>query len=458
MLTGQPVTGRMLTGQMLTGRLAPLVSDLTRLAPYPIYGRLVASSGGFFRGLLPTGAIGDSVEIASTEGNPPVSTRIVAFSRGEATLAPLTSVNRCDPNAQLILRRREESLLASPQLLGTVVNAEARLMARLAQPDSRLAHLPIRRMQKHAPAPSPLSRSAIRTPFSTGLRAIDAFCTLGEGQRLAVFAEPGVGKTTLLSQIARHSSADVTVIGLIGERGREVQELVTEGLSTAALAKSVIVASTSDESPIMRVDAAFSAVTVAEYFRACGCSVLLQVDSLTRLFRALREVGLAAGEMPVRRGYPPSVFAVLPQLIERAGTGPVGSITALYSVLLSSDLDEDPMVEEVKGLTDGHLYLSREIAHRGRYPAVDLSRSLSRLQSGLIGVEERSAAATLRRLVGRIEQDRELILLGGKPDAELAQALALFDSLEEFLKQSDGERTELTQTFARLRRLAAQNG
>jgi FliI/YscN family ATPase len=296
----------------------------------------------------------------------------------------------------------------------------------------------------------------IQSRFVTGIRAIDAFVPMGLGQRLAVLAEPGVGKSSLLAAVAHASEAEVNVIGLIGERAREVQELASGIFSAERQSRTVIVASTSAEPAIRRILAAMTATRIAEHFRERGLSVLLQVDSLTRLFRAYREVGLAAGEVPVRRGYPPSVFSRLPELIERAGTSAAGAITALYTVLLSSDMDEDPMVDEVKGLTDGHILLSRSVAERCRYPAIDLQGSISRLASRLDTPEVREAVRQVRSAALTVAEDRELSLLGGTVHPRAQERREFESALHGFLAQDSGERSSLEHTHTHLLGLAAQ--
>jgi type III secretion protein N (ATPase) len=309
------------------------------------------------------------------------------------------------------------------------------------------------------PAPAPLCRRAVDAPLATGVRAIDALLTLGEGQRVGLFAGSGVGKSSLLGQIARGADADVAVIALVGERGREVRDFVEGCLGAEGLARSVVVAATSDAPPLVRLRAAQVATAIAEWFADVdGCRVLLLLDSVTRFARAQREVALAAGEPPARQGYPPSVFAELPRLLERAGARARGNISAVYTVLVAGgDLDE-PIADEVRGILDGHVVLDRRRAERGQFPAIDPLASLSRLMPRLVPGAQLAAALRLRQLVAGLERQRELVALGayvrgGDPDADAALDRA--PAIEAFLRQAPGERSTLAGAAAALQELVA---
>ncbi|MCL2447487.1 MAG: FliI/YscN family ATPase [Polyangiaceae bacterium] len=290
--------------------------------------------------------------------------------------------------------------------------------------------------------PAALARRPVTRRFVTGVRAIDGLVTLGEGQRVGLFAGSGVGKSTLLGAIARGASADVVVVGLVGERGREVGEFLERSLGPEGLRKSVVVVATSDAAPLERLRAAQVATAFAEHFRDRGARVLLLVDSVTRTARAQREVGLAAGEPPARRGYPPSVFAMLPRLLERSGQAPRGSITAIYTVLVEGgDLDE-PIADEVRGILDGHVVLDRALAARGRYPAIDVVASLSRVMDAIVPPGHRDAARRLRSHVAVYEAKRDLVTLGAYAkgsDRELDEAIARMPRIDAFLRQDPSE-------------------
>lgn len=373
---------------------------------------------------------------------------IVGFSGDSSFIAPYSNLQGISPDMTVrVLGRRPWMLDGS--VLGAMLDSRGRHLSRLASPSARFLACPKIPASRRNLPPPPASRKPADAICATGIRAIDGFATLAHGQRIAVFAEPGVGKSTLISSIAKNAAVDVTVVALVGERGREVGEFI-QRLDPQAAERCAVVQATSDQPAVCRINTALSAMRIAEYFRDQGLSVLLLVDSLTRLLRAYRELGLAAGEMPVRRGYPPSIFSALPELIERAGCGERGSITAVFTVLLSAETEQDPMVEEVTGLMDGHLILSRELAEAGVFPAVDPVRSLSRLQRDLITADQHSVILRLRAAVSRARRDRELAALGGAIDAQLARAFRIEEQLRLLLSQTTGEFSEFEETMARL--------
>jgi type III secretion protein N (ATPase) len=301
--------------------------------------------------------------------------------------------------------------------------------------------------------PSALARRPVARPIATGVRVIDALLTLGEGQRVGLFAGSGVGKSTLLGAIARGTEADVVVVALVGERGREVGEFLEHSLGPEGRARSVVVVATSDVAALERLRAAQVATAYAEHFRDEGARVMLLVDSVTRFARAQREVGLAAGEAPARRGYPPSVFAMLPRLLERSGQGHKGSITAIYTVLVEGGDMDEPIADEVRGVLDGHTVLERALAARGRYPAVDVTTSLSRVMDSIVGKEHREAARRLRALVAAYEAKRDLVTLGAYAkgsDKELDEALAKMPRIEQLLRQDPKDRVAFDDAVAAL--------
>lgn len=301
--------------------------------------------------------------------------------------------------------------------------------------------------------PSPLERSPVSRPLATGVRVIDGLLTLGEGQRMGLFAGSGVGKSTLLGAIARGTEADIVVVALVGERGREVGEFLEQSLGEVGLAKSVVVVATSDAPALERLRAAQVATTIAEGFRDRGLRVMLLVDSVTRFARAQREVGLAAGEPPARRGYPPSVFAMLPRLLERTGQAKKGSITAIYTVLVEGGDMDEPIADEVRGILDGHIVLDRNIAARGRYPAVDVLVSLSRVMSGIVTPPHREAAQRVRRVMASFEAKRDLISIGAYhkgTDRELDSAIVLMPKIDEYLSQNPNQIEDFHNTLSRL--------
>lgn len=436
--------------------------QLEHVLPFSISGRVVEVCGPVIKAYLQSAALKDFVSInldspLHSARRSELRAQVVGFNRDYVLLSPFGSTAGIFPGATVTLLSTKGHLELGAHLLGSVVDSLGRpLTETTTSSDLCPQHLPTSYGLPENTVPCALSRKSISTVFESGIKAIDAFVTIGKGQRLVILAEPGVGKSMLLAMIARHSRAQVNVFGLIGERGREVKELLEDTLDAETRARSVIIVSTSDEAALSRLTAAHTATRIAEYFRDQGLDVLLQLDSLTRLFRAYREVGLASGEPPVRRGYPPSVFAELPRLIERAGTNELGSITALYTVLLSSDLDEDPMVDEVKGLTDGHLVLTRELAEAGHYPAIDVLSSISRCATKLLPQDRREDLRLLRRMLARLKKDKDLVLLGGVPDAELEIALQFERELQLFLEQDLVAKSSFSESMLCMQKLATQ--
>ncbi len=413
--------------------------------PISAEGSVRAAVGLAIRATLPNARIGACVEIVRANGAH-VLAEVVGFDGELATLLPLGSAVGVGPNDRVIARSTGLTVRCSDALLGRVLDG-------LGEPIDLGPPLSGVDVDVNRAPPGPLERPRIDRAMPLGIRALDALVPFGEGQRLGLFAGSGVGKSTLLAQIARQADADVFVVCLVGERGREVVEFLEDGLGVAGRARGVVVAATSDAPPLVRMKSAFVATAIAEHFRDRGARVLLLVDSITRFARAAREVGLAAGEPPTRRGYPPSVFALLPQLLERAGTAPHGSITGVYTVLVEGNDLEEPVADEVRGILDGHVVLSRTLATRGRYPAIDPLASLSRLASKLSTAEHLAAAARLRAHLAIYEEKRDLVLLGAYKrggDAALDRALSSIDAIEEFLRQPQHERADPSATLSRL--------
>jgi type III secretion protein N (ATPase) len=379
----------------------------------------------------------------------------VGFRGEEAVLLPLGEPRGIGPDSEVRPTGRTFSIRCGDGLLGRVLDG----LGAPCDGGPPLAEEALEGWAVDRPAPDPLARARISRPLVTGVRAIDAFATLGEGQRVGLFAGSGAGKSTLLGQVARSSSADVNVICLCGERGREVRDFLTDSLGPEGLARSVVVCATSDAPSLVRLKSLYVATSVAEWFRdRRGARVLLLVDSITRFARAQREAGLAAGELPVRHGYPPSVFAVLPRLLERTGTAASGSITAVYSVLVAGGDMEEPIADEVRGILDGHIVLDRALGARHRWPAIDVLPSLSRVMPQVTDDAHRDAAARVRELLATYERQRDLILLGAYragADRRTDEAIARIDAIEAFLRQPTHERTPLAETVARVSALTA---
>jgi len=382
--------------------------------------------------------IGQRCQIVDRRSGVATFADVVGIEHGDAVLVPLGGLDGIAVDSEVRVVGERASVPVGSSLLGRVIDGFARPLdgcALEADPaDEAMALV--------ADAPNPLSRARIDQPLQTGVRAIDGLLTVGIGQRLGVFAPAGVGKSTLLAMLARHADSDVIVVGLIGERGREVREFLDDALGERTLRRSVVVVATSDRPAMERINAARTATAIAEGFRARGLNVLLLLDSVTRFARALREVGLATGEPPVRQGFPPSVFAELPRLFERAGNAAQGSITAFYTVLTDDDDGLDPVAEEARSILDGHIVLSRTIAESGRFPAIDVSASLSRLFPALNDVAARQRATRLRELLASYRDVEFLLRIGeysAGGDALADEAIARRDAVIAFLAQSSDD-------------------
>ncbi len=440
-------------------RLEDALGTLERLVPQRIAGRVTEMTGLVLRATAPGARVGELVEIErqhEPSSAPPLFAEVVGFRGEEVVLLPLGTAFGVGPNSIVRPLGRPFAISVGPPLLGRVVDAYGEPIddgppyRGGASSQADLVSCSVER-----DAPEPLRRRRVTEPLSLGIRAIDGCLTVGQGQRLGLFSGPGLGKTTLLGQIARNTSADVTVIGLIGERGREVRDFVDTQLDAPAQKRTIVVCATSDQPPLLRLKAALSATTIAEHFRDRGKRVLLLLDSLTRVARAQREVGLAAGELPARQGYPPSVFALLPRLLERTGQAEFGSITAVYAVLVTGTSDEtdDLIADEVRATLDGHIELGRELAERGHHPAIDILRSLSRIMDDLVDPAQQKAAGRLREVLAISARQRDLLLLGAYQrgsDARVDAALDKLPAIEAFLRQERGDRCEFAETRRRL--------
>lgn len=394
-------------------------------------GMVIALKGGLIYVKIPGVACGDRCSVIRRDGTE-LDCIVVSFQEDLVTLSPLGSIAGIYPGGRVEASSREFLLNIPASPLGCVLDCFGKVLRRMNEESVSTRRKVVR---LYNPPPNPLERGILCEHFSTGVRVIDGLCTVAKGQRIGLFAEAGVGKSTLLGMIARSADVDAVVVGLIGERGREVNEFIEECLC-GVQSKAVVVVATSDEAPARRAMASFTATAVAESLRDEGKSVLLLCDSLTRMARAQREIGIAAGELPVQKGYPPSVFGELPRLLERAGLNRRGSITAFYTILVESErVDSDPLGEEIKSLLDGHVYLSHEIASLGVRPAVHVSRSLSRVFERLVSKEHRRVAVRFRRLMSRLERDRDMVALGGVPDSELSEALSLESRMLGYIDQ-----------------------
>jgi len=375
---------------------------------------------------------------------------VVGFSSEHALLMPMGGTGGLARSTLVVGTGRSLQVRVGPALLGRVVDV-------LGTPlDGRGPIETTDERPLMCPPPDPMQRPLIAAPLYTGVRCVDALLTLGEGQRMGIFAPAGTGKSTLLAMFARGARCDVIVIALIGERGREVREFVERVLGPESMRRSVVVCATSDRSAVERAKAAHVGTAIAEYFRDQGARVLLMMDSVTRFARAQREIGLAAGEPPTRRGFPPSIFAELPRLLERPGLSPLGSITALYTVLAEDDTGSDPIAEEVRGILDGHMVLSREIAARNHYPAIDVTASLSRVMGEVADPHHMHLAGRLRRSLSLYQEVETLLRIGeyqGGSDAETDEAIARHKDVQAFLAQPVTEVVDFYDTLDMLESL-----
>lgn len=396
--------------------------------------------------------IGELCRIRSARSHD-IWAEVVGFREETLLLMPFGEIQGIRPGSEVVAVGRPFEVPVGRAMLGRVVNG-------LGRPIDGKATLEVEaRCSVHRHPPSPMTRVPIVEPLPTGIRVIDGLLTCGKGQRVGIFAGSGVGKSTLLGMIARYTEADVNVIALVGERGREVREFITKDLGEDGLNRSVVVAATSDEPSLLRRQAAYVATAIAEYFRDQGKHVLLMMDSLTRFALAQREIGLSVGEPPTTRGYPPSVFALLPRLLERAGTADHGgSITGLYTILVEGDDMNEPVADHARAILDGHIVLTRELAERNHYPPVDFLASVSRLMPAVAAREVRSAAARLKELLAAHRQAQDLINIGAYVSGsspKVDEALRHMAQIEGFLRQSPDERADFSGTVEQLLTLFA---
>ena len=415
-------------------------------------GRVVQAFGTMLRVSGVQARIGQQCHLLDPDTGATFGAEVVGFADGHTLLVPLAPLHGLALNAEVEVLAQGSSVLFGDALKGRVLDS-------FGQPlDGRPLPFDLQPQPLYAESPNALSRPPIGEAFATGVRAIDGLLTVGVGQRLGVFAAAGGGKSTLLGMLAKQARADVTVIALIGERGREVREFIDDSLGEGGMAKSVLVVSTSDRPAMERVRAAHTATAIAEGFRAQGARVLLLMDSVTRYARALREIGLSIGEPPVRRGFPPSVFAEMPRLFERVGNDGVGSITAFYTVLLEDEDSADPVAEEVRSILDGHLVLSRQLGQANHYPAIDVLASVSRTFTRVASREHQRAAGHVRSLMAKHAEIKFLLQVGeyrAGSDAVADEAIAKLPAIHQLLRQQADEASPFDTTLAQLGALAA---
>lgn len=392
----------------------------------------------------PAAQIGELCHIHVSRIKPPVAAEVVGFKENRVLLMPLGDMSGIKPGSEIVASGKSLSMGVGESLLGRVVDGLGRPI------DSKGPILFSKEYPLHNNPPDPLTRQRIRDYLALGIRAIDGTLTCGRGQRVGIFAGSGVGKSTVLGMIARNTEADVNVIGLIGERGREVRDFIEKDLGTEGLSRSVVIVATSDQPALIRLKGAFTATAIAEYFRDQGNDVMLMMDSVTRFAMAQREVGLAIGEPPATRGYTPSVFALLPKLLERSGAADRGTITGLYTVLVEADDMNEPIADAVRGILDGHIVLSRKLASQNHYPAIDVLQSISRVMPDVVHKDHYKTAGLLRDILATYREAEDLINIGAYvsgSNQKIDKAIELINQINSFLKQGVDEREDFSETI-----------
>ena len=403
----------------------------------------------------PKSSIGDLCYIYNDFDDTPTMAEVVGFKKDKILLMPLASPDGIRPGALVVNSGNAMKIGVGNQLIGRVLDG-------LGRPIDTLGEIRFSEYRStQAEAINPLKRKRISSPLALGIKSVDGFATVGKGQRMGIFAGSGVGKSTTLGMMAKNTSADLNVIALIGERGREVKEFIEEILGPEGMKRSIVIAATSEQPSLVKIKAAFVATTIAEYFRDKGMDVLFMLDSITRVAMSQREVGLAIGEPPATRGYTPSVFALMPKIMERAGTNENGTITGLYTVLVEGDDFNEPISDTSRSILDGHIMLSRSLAHKNHYPAVDVLQSLSRVMGDVTTPEHRAAAGALRNLLAVHTKNEDLINIGAYvsgSDPICDRAIAMMDNINEFLKQKTTDKIDFEETINTLIQLGELSG
>ncbi|UVO30372.1 type III secretion system ATPase SctN [Bradyrhizobium arachidis] len=432
--------------------LSRLRSTARHVDTRAVRGRITRAIGTLLHAVLPDARVGELCVVQDPRTGFSLEAEVIGLLPDGVLLTPIGDLLGVSSRAEVVATGRMHEVPVGPDLLGRVIDSFGRPL------DGKGAVKATETRPLRGQAPNPMTRRIIERPLPLGVRVLDGLLTCGEGQRIGIYGEPGCGKSTLLAQIVKGAIADVTVVALIGERGREVREFIERHLGEAALRRTVVVVETSDRSAMERAQCAYMATALAEYFREQGLRVVLMMDSLTRFSRAMREIGLAAGEPPTRRGFPPSVFAMLPGLLERAGMDERGSITAFYTVLVEGEGTGDPIAEETRGILDGHIVLSRSIAARAQFPAIDVLSSRSRVMDAVVSAPHRNAASFFRDLLSRHAESEFLVKVGEYQqgsDPLTDRAIASIDDLRKFLRQGENDASSFEETVTWMCRLTA---
>ncbi|SEN58984.1 type III secretion system ATPase, FliI/YscN [Amphibacillus marinus] len=425
-------------------KITSYIDAIKELDTYNRYGEVTRIVGLMIESVGPVANIGDVCYIHPKKGIK-IMAEVVGFNDNHVILMPYSQITNIGPGSLVEATDRPLTIKVGEGLVGNVIDA-------LGQP-LNMANLPVGlvNMNTERTPPNPLQRPRILEPIELGVKTIDAMLTVGKGQRIGIFAGSGVGKSTLLGMIARNSEADVNVIALIGERGREVREFIEKDLGEEGLKRSIVVVATSDQPALMRIKGAYTATAISEYFRDLGYNVNLMMDSVTRVAMAQREVGLATGEPPTTKGYPPSVFAILPKLLERTGTSDKGTITAFYTVLVDGDDLNDPIADATRGILDGHFVLDRKLAEQGQFPALNVLKSISRVMPQIVDEHARKLAMEMRAHLSIYEENYELIQIGAYKkgtNPAVDQAIQLHSKIINFLRQDIDEKCSRQEALA----------
>lgn len=419
--------------------------------PLRVYGKVSRVVGIMIEGHGPGTSIGSLCDIYPQAGRSPIRAEVVGFQKNRIFLMPIGSLNGIGPGSKIVALRTRPSVNVGPKMLGRVIDGMGNPIDEKGPIEAETEY-PI-----YAEPINPLKRAIISEPLDVGIKAINGLLTCGKGQRMGIFSGSGIGKSILLGMIARNTAADVTVIGLVGERGREVREFIEKDLGPSGLKRSIVVAATSDQPPLIRLRGAFIATAIAEYFRDQGKDVLLLMDSVTRFAMSQRQVGLAIGEPPTTKGYPPSVFALLPQLLERAGNvSRKGSITGMYAVLVEGDDMNDPISDAVRSIIDGHIVLSRDLAAQNHYPAIDVLQSISRVMIDIVDSEHLSASRKFVEILDTYKRSEDLIKIGAYvkgSNKKTDYAIEMIDKLNCFMQQDIREKVTLDACVTDMKKL-----
>ncbi|MBB5179306.1 flagellum-specific ATP synthase [Planomicrobium koreense] len=420
---------------------------IAEMEPVKKHGKVIQVIGLTIESKGPYAKIGELCLLYPNHYERPIEAEVVGFKENKILLMPLQDLSQVGPGCLVVATGVPLQIKVGPSILGKILDGTGKPLDDSALPSG------LTKYSTNNIPPNPLKRPRITRPLEVGVRAIDGLLTVGQGQRIGVFAGSGVGKSTLLGMIARNTEADINVIALIGERGREVRDFIERDLGPEGLKKSVVIAATSDQTPLQRIKGALTATAIAEYFRDQGKNVMLMMDSVTRFAMAQREVGLAVGEPPTTKGYTPSVFALLPKLLERSGTSSKGSITAFYTVLVDGDDMNEPIADAVRGILDGHIVLDRKIAQKGQFPAINIMASVSRVMHDVTTPQHQKAAVEFKRLLSAYDASEDLINIGAYKSGankEIDDAIRSYPLIKDYLQQDIYEKAKLDESVERL--------